>query len=258
MSRHIANLLGVGDRTPEPEVLPVPAVKVLMLFAVTLGITLIASNLAALKIWGLRIIFPQKLLPLKDWEVVTILPVDAGILLFPLSYVIGDLLINTFGKKLANLVAIYSSLMAIVMAGILWLAKTVLAGFSGGNNSAFEILQHAVGRIFLASVIGFLASQIVNNSCFATMRNIQKDESDTRAIRRRAIFSSVPAHLLDSFLFEVLAFWGKVSATEFMKQIIFAFVIGLIIEILVSWKLTPWLAIKLKTYLRYSDGKRVR
>lgn len=242
---------------PEPDDLPMSATKVLALFATILGVTLIASNLAALKIWRLRIWWPEKLWPLKTWREVATLPVDAGIWLFPLSYVVGDLLVNTFGQKLANLVAVYTSLLAVIVAGVLWFAKVALPDFPGVDNGAFEIVQGATGRIFLASVAGFLAGQLVNNSCFTNMRSSQRGEDDAKAVRRRAIISSVPAHLADSILFEFLAFWGRVSTGEFAQQIGFALVAGITIEALLSWKLTPWLALRLKRQLKYSDGKRI-
>lgn len=253
----ILNFLGIGEKTPEPEDLPVRAAKVLALFATVLGVTLIASNLAALKIWSLRIWWPAKLWPLKTWRVIAILPVDAGIWLFPLSYVVGDLLINTFGQKLANLVAVYTSLLAVIVAGILWFAKIALPDFPGVDNGAFNIIQGATGRIFLASVAGFLAGQLVNNRCFTDMRSAQQGEDSEKAIRKRAIISSMPAHLADSVLFELLAFWGRVSAKEFLQQAGFALVAGITIEALLSWKLTPWLALRLKRQLKYNDGKRI-
>lgn len=253
----ILNFLEIGDKTPEPETMPIKAVKVLTLFATVLGVTLIASNLAALKIWGLQIWWPTNLFPLKEWKLVATLPVDAGIWLFPLSYVVGDLTVNTFGKKLANLVAIYASLLAVIMAAMLCFARVALPDFPGVDNSAFEILQSAVGRVFLASVIGFLAGQLVNNSFFALIRVSQADGSDAKAIRMRAILSSLPAHFVDSLLFEILAFWGRVSAAEFVQQITFAFAAGIVIEALLSWKLTPWLAIKLKDQLHYNNGKNI-
>lgn len=256
--RSMLNFFGIGDETPEPEDMPISAVKMLILLSVAMAVTIIISNMAALKIWELKIPYPTALFPIKEWEILAILPVDAGVWLFPITYLIGDLLVNTFGQKIANLVAVYVSAFTVVAAGILWLARYTLPDFPGADNSAFEIIQSATGRIFLASIVGFLAGQLVNNFWFTRIRECQTDEDDGRKVRARALISSTPAHLIDSVLFETLAFLGRLPLDKFVTQIIFAFIVGIVIEGLVSWKLTPYTALKLQRKLQYSNGKVIK
>lgn len=228
----LLNLLGIGPKQADPEKMTFPVVKILMLFSVALGVTLFASNLAALKIWSLGGI-----------------PVDAGILLFPLTYIVGDLLVEIFGQKVANLVSVYCSLFAIIAALILWLAKIILPDFPGVDNSAFDIVQSSTGRIFLASVAGFLTAQLVNNGLFVKLREQKKT-----SFLRRAILSSVVARVFDSLVFETLAFVGRVSLGEFVIQATFAYFVGLILETILS-PLTAQIAVRLNGKLHYDNGK---
>lgn len=234
--QRVKDILGLGTKQVEPEEMPFPVVKVLALLAVALGITLLASNLAALKVWDLFGI-----------------PVDAGIWLFPLAYIVGDLLVEIYGQKLANLVSVYCTLFAVVVAGVLFFAKVALPDFPGVDNGAFDIIQGATGRIFLASVAGFLAGQLINNGVFAIIRARQKSQA---GFLKRALLSSVVAHAFDSLIFETLAFLGRVSFGDFLMQISFAYLAGIALEAVLS-PLTAMLAQQLRARLQYSDGKNL-
>lgn len=234
--QQIKRILGIGREQANPEEMAFPLIKVLVLFAVALGVTLLASNLAALKVWNLFGI-----------------PVDAGIWLFPLAYIVGDLLVEIYGQKLANLVSVYCTVFAVIVAAVLLFAKVVLPDFPGVDNGAFEIIQDATGRIFLASVAGFLAGQLINNGIFAAIRVKQKANS---GFIKRALLSSAVAHVFDSLIFETLAFVGRVSFGDFLAQMIFAYVAGILLEIILS-PLTAMLAQRLRENLRYSDGKKL-
>lgn len=234
--QRIKQILGIGRDQANPEEMSFPVVKILALFTVALGVTLIASNLAALKVWNLFGI-----------------PVDAGIWLFPLAYIVGDLLVEIYGQKLANLVSVYCTVFAVIVAGALWFAKVALPDFPGVDNGAFEIIQDATGRIFLASVAGFLAGQLINNGVFATIRAKQKADS---GFLKRALLSSAVAHIFDSLIFETLAFVGRVSFGDFLMQMVFAYVAGVLLEIVLS-PITAVLARRLRKSLHYSNGKNL-
>lgn len=232
--QHILNILGIGKKQANPEEMTFPIAKVLILLSVAMGVTLLASNLAALKVWNLFGI-----------------PVDAGIWLFPLGYIVGDLLVEIYGQKVANLVSLYCTIFALVVAGVLFFARVALPDFPGVDNSAFEIIQSATGRIFLASVAGFLAGQLINNGVFANIRAHQKSNA---GFLKRALLSSVVAHIFDSLVFETLAFIGRVSFGDFLVQMVFAYVAGIALEAILS-PLTALLAQKLRERLNYTNGK---
>lgn len=233
----LLNILGISNKQANPEEMAFPVIKVLILFSVAMGVTLLASNLAALKVWNLFGI-----------------PVDAGIWLFPLGYIVGDLLVEIYGQKVANLVSLYCTIFALLVAGVLWFAKVALLDFPGVDNSAFEIIQSATGRIFLASVAGFLAGQIINNGVFASIRARQKSEA---GFLKRALLSSVVAHIFDSLVFETLAFVGRVPFGDFLMQMVFAYFAGIALEVILS-PLTAMLARRLRKRLNYTNGKALR
>ncbi len=230
------NILGIGSKQSDPEKMPFAAVKVLALFSVALGITLLASNLAALKVWNLFGI-----------------PVDGGIWLFPITYIVGDLLVEIYGQKVANYVSFYCTFFAVLVAAVLFFAKALLPDFPGVDNSAFEIIQSATGRIFLASVAGFFVSQIVNNGIFAKIRARSHKTDTSSGFRTRALLSSAVAHIPDCLIFETLAFIGRVSLSDFFLQASFAYLAGILLEIIFSFISAP-LATYLSRKLHYTNG----
>lgn len=237
MKQQLLKILGIGRDQDNPEEMTFPVAKILVLFSVALGVILLASNLAALKVWNLFGI-----------------PVDAGIWLFPVAYIVGDLLVEIYGQKIANLVSVYCALFAVIVTAVLAFVKIVLADFPGVDNSAFEIIQSATGRIFLASIAGFLVGQIINNGVFAWIKSREKDQNSS--FIKRALLSSAVAHIFDSLIFETLAFVGRVSFGDFLWQAGFAYLAGLILEAILS-PLTGILAGRLRQKLKYSGGKRL-
>lgn len=193
---------------------------VLVLMTAGMTMTLIVANFIAVKIWNLGGI-----------------PVDAGILLFPIAYVIGDLLVEIYGRKLADRVAWVSCLAGGLTVSIVGLAS-LLPNYPGADNSAFEAVVGVTGRVFLASIVGFIASQLLNNYVFDRIRKRQKKNSFVT----RALGSSLLAHIPDILLFEPIAFLGRLSIAEFATQAAFAYAASVVMEVILLVCVTKRLA----------------
>jgi len=210
------------------------ATKTLIAMSSLMAMTMIVANLAATKIWNLGGI-----------------PVDGGILLFPLSYVLGDLLVEIYGERTANSVAWASCAAGCLTAVIIALIGT-LPNYPGANNSGFVIISGATGRIFIASIIGFLASQLLNNYIFERIRRKRRDS----VFWKRALISSALAHIPDILLFEPIAFLGKLSVGGFVSQAIFAYAAAIVIEGILLFLVTKRLARHMVKRLGFQHGKR--
>lgn len=226
-------------------------IKRLILLSVCLAVTLIVANLSALKIWS-------------AWGV----PVDAGILLFPLSYIAGDLLAEFYGEKIANFAALVAAAFGVITLFTINLANC-LPNYPGADNSGFDAVSTLAGRIFLASIISFLLGQIANNRVFDSIRHKRgltkighgplaeywrqkaieaepvpekiADKKFLAAFAQRALISSGIAHAVDAVVFEVIAFYGKLPLPDFITQILWAYALGLVLELL-FFPLTYFLA----------------
>lgn len=210
------------------------ALGVLILMTALMTMTLIVANFAAVKIWNLGGI-----------------PVDAGILLFPISYVIGDLLVELYGRKVADQVAWMSCLIGGLTILIILLASA-LPDYPGADNTAFQIVAEITGRVFLASIVGFIASQLLNNYVFDKIRERQKTDS----FAMRALVSSILAHIPDILLFEPIAFLGRLTLGEFFEQATFAYVASVVMEVILLVGVTGRLAKYTTRKLGMKNGQR--
>lgn len=216
--------------------LPPAAQNGLIVMTALMSMAIIIANYAAVKIWSFFGI-----------------PVDGGLLLFPVTYILGDTLSEIYGKKTANTVAWSSGLIGLLTIIIMAIVG-LLPDYAGADNAAFTMMAGMTGRIFFASIAGFVASQVCNNFVFDRIRRQQqrKDIAGLETARQfgwRAFASSAVAHIPDILIFEPLAFLGRLTWQEFVAQAIFAYVAAIIVEILllciVTVPLTSWLAHKL-------------
>ena len=176
--------------------------------AISAGILLI-SNLAATKLWDLFGI-----------------PVDGGVISFPISYILGDIIIEFYGHKTAKHIILGSLLVNIIAALTFWIviALPPFAGTEGMQESIANVLG------FIGSLTAYLFSQFSNNYIFEKI----KQKTGQKLFIVRALTSSFVAHFFDTLVFETVAFLGVLAFSDFLNQAIFAYLIGIGIEIVLS------------------------
>ena len=191
--------------------------KVLIFFSVMSGGILLISNIAAVKIW--------------DFFGV---PVDGGIILFPLSYILADLTVEFFGSKKANCIILSSSILNIVAILVFFIVGR-LPGYDGWNlQESYDAILGFASRIVCGSLTAYLISSIVNNIVFEKIRKATIIEERNKKFWYRAIGSSAVAHIIDSLIFELVAFYGVLPVKDFIMQAVFAYAAGMIFEIVLS------------------------
>lgn len=231
--------------------IPLKAARYLMAMGAIMSCMVVIANLAAIKLWNLCGI-----------------PVDGGIVMFPITYIIGDLLVEIYGRRTANAVATCGFGLGLLTCVLLWIVAA-LPSYPGADNSAFVAVSSMASRIFLASIFSFWCSQRLNNFLFVKIRQSQAtrqksklasqpstNQKTTNPFHRfwfRALSSSFFAHLLDAVVFETAAFLGRLTFVEFLTQAGFAFIAGLALETILL-PLTSYLAKRLKSRLRFEDG----
>lgn len=138
-----------------------------------------------------------------DW------PFGAGILFFPVSYVIGDVLTEVYGYARARRV-IWAGFAAVVfMAFMAWIVVALPPAPTWTNQAAYETIFGQVPRIVAASVCAFWAGEFVNSYVLARM----KVWTAGRHLWSRTIGSTVLGEGVDSLIFYPLAFWGAAGWT---------------------------------------------
>ena len=131
-------------------------------------------------------------------------PFGAGILFFPVAYVIGDVLTEVYGYARARR-CIWAGFCALLfMAAMSWVVVALPPHASWEGQAAYEAVFGQVPRIVLASIAAFWAGEFANSYVLARM----KLWSGGRHLWARTIGSTVVGQGIDSLLFYPLAFWG--------------------------------------------------
>ena len=134
------------------------------------------------------------------------LVVPAGVIVFPISYIVGDVLTEVYGYAVArrviwlgflcNLIAVA----AIVIGGLLPAAPAFEA------QAAYERILGYTPRLLLASFLAYLVGEFANSFVLARM----KVATEGRFLWARTIGSTLVGQGLDSLVFVAVAFFGAI------------------------------------------------
>ncbi len=136
-------------------------------------------------------------------------PFGAGILFFPVSYVIGDVLTEVYGYARARRVIWAGTAAVVFMAFMSWVVVALPPAPTWTNQAAYATIFGQVPRIVLASVCAFWAGEFVNSYVMARM----KLRTGGRHLWMRTIGSTVLGEGVDSLIFYPLAFLGAQGFT---------------------------------------------
>ena len=128
----------------------------------------------------------------------------AGILFFPVSYVIGDVLTEVYGYANARRCVWMGFAALIFMAFMSWVVVTMPPAPGWGGQAAYESVFGGTWRIVLASITAFWAGEFVNSFVLAKM----KVWTQGKHLWTRTIGSTVFGQAVDSAIFYPVAFLG--------------------------------------------------
>jgi len=197
----------------------------LTILCLILGCAMCMSNICAVKIWQIGSLI-----------------LDGGFLLFPVTYVVTDVLVELFYHKYANRVVSWCCIINIIC--FLLLKFTSLLPASPGTDQVD--ISSALGlssRIFIASVAATIVSSRINNYIYDRLRPFTAGKA---GIFLRSWISSFIAHIPDSAIFTTLAFAGRQSTFSGLCQQAFTACLS---AILIETALTP-VTVLLGVYLR--------
>ncbi len=149
----------------------------------------------------------------------------AAVVLFPITYIIGDVLTEVYGYARARQViwlGFFCNLIAVAaiwLAGLLPAAPFWNAGIYKSQTEAVTAYQAILGftpRLLAASFIAYIAGEFLNSFVLAKM----KIKTKGRFLWMRTIGSTIVGQAADSAIFITIAFLGIFSGGALVKTII--------------------------------------
>jgi uncharacterized integral membrane protein (TIGR00697 family) len=129
---------------------------------------------------------------------------DGGTLLFPLSYIFGDILTEVYGYRRSRKVIWIGFFSAALMSATLAVIGALPAAASWEHQEAFDAVLGLTPRIVAASLIAYWAGEFSNSYVLARM----KIATDGKQLWARTIGSTLVGQGIDTLLFVLIAFGG--------------------------------------------------
>lgn len=171
-----------------------------LLLAVLFCVCLIVSNLMEIKTVSLG--------PLQ---------LTAGVIVFPISYIISDCIVEIYGFRRARFVIWLGFSMNMLVSLLLQIGIWLPGDAQWHGQEAMEMIFGAVPRIFAASFTAFLCGSMVNAYVMARMK---AGREGTRGFSARAIISTLWGEGVDSCIFFPIAFAGVLPMRTILSLIV--------------------------------------
>jgi hypothetical protein len=152
---------------------------------------------------------------------------DGGTLLFPLSYIFGDILTEVYGYSKARRVIWAGFAAALLMSIVLLAVNSLPAPPDWPFSQDFQNILGLAPRIVLASLIAYLAGEFSNSFVLAKI----KIKTKGKFFSLRAIASTLAGQAVDTAIFVVIAFGGVVSSPLLLAMIVSNYVFKCLIEV---------------------------
>ncbi len=129
----------------------------------------------------------------------------AAIIIFPLSYIFGDILTEVYGFRAARKVIWLGFLCNLIAVLAIWIGGLLPAApFWEDKQAAYDTILGYVPRVLLASFVAYLIGEFANSFVLAKM----KIKTKGRWLWTRTIGSTIVGQGLDSAIFITIAFAG--------------------------------------------------
>lgn len=155
---------------------------------------------------------------------------DGGFFLFPLAYVLGDVISEVYGLKAARTAIFLGFGIAILAAASFWIVQILPAADFYENQESFEAVVGVYPQILLASLAGFVIGQFLNS--YALVRI--KERTSEQHLWARLMGSTVIGEFADTLVFCAIAATaiGISTREDFLNYFFYGFIYKTAVEAL--------------------------
>jgi hypothetical protein len=175
--------------------------------------SLITANIIAVKIVGIgAVVFP------------------AAVVIFPISYIFGDILTEVYGYSRARQVIWLGFLCNLLTVIAIYLAQIMPSASFWQGQSSFAQTLGSTPRILLASFLAYLVGEFANSFVLAKLKIF----TSGKFLWTRTIGSTIVGEGLDSLVFISVAFTGTIPSSGMTSAIITQWTIKTVYEIVAT------------------------
>lgn len=187
-------------------------------------------------------------------EVFGITIFDAGTIIFPITYMLGDVLTEIWGFKMTKRIIWLTFFCEIIFTLFVWVGVWLpYPAETAASAHAYEMLFTFVPRITIASLLAFLFGELTNAW---TMVKI-KEKTGGKRLWVRTIGSSLFGYIVDTTIFVCVAFVGVVPARDIYSMIGIQIVVKLLIEACTATPMAYALIAKLRKLQKEMEAQKL-
>ena len=183
-----------------------------MLLGILFCVCLVAANLLETKV-------------VRIWKITA----TAGLVVFPISYIINDCIAEVWGFRKARLIIWMGFAMNFMVVALGQLAIMMPAAPFWEGEEGFNFVFGMAPRIAVASLTAFLVGSFLNAYVMSKM----KLASGGKNFSLRAITSTLVGESADSLIFFPIAFGGLMPVSELIKMMILQALLKTVYEIII-------------------------
>jgi uncharacterized integral membrane protein (TIGR00697 family) len=140
----------------------------------------------------------------------------AGTIIFPISYIFGDVLTEVYGYRQARRVIWLGFFCNFIVVVVLWVGQVLPPASFWDGQKAYERILGYTPRLLVASFLAYLVGEFANSFVLAKMKMATKG----RWLWTRTIGSTLVGEGLDSLVFMTLAFVGTIPGVALFLAIL--------------------------------------
>ena len=155
---------------------------------------------------------------------------DAGTILFPLAYIVGDIITEIYGfRKMRRLIYLGIGMLLITTLTF-YIVGLLPHAIDWTGQDAYNSILGVVWRIVGASIIALFFGEFFNSYILAKL----KIQTKGKGIWGRVVGSTAIGSLIDTTLFSTIAFAGTMSSSTLIQLIATVYIVKVVTEIVVS------------------------
>lgn len=158
------------------------------------------------------------------------LTVPAGIIIFPISYICGDVLTEVYGLRRARQIIWLGFACNLLAVTAIWLGQLLPGAAFWDAQSEYERILGFSARLLIASFSAYLVGSLANAVVLARIKVLTAG----RMLWARTIGSTIVGEGLDSLIFIAIAFWGILPPTGLLAAIVTQWLFKVAYEVLVT------------------------
>lgn len=198
--------------------------QLFMIIAVVYVTCLLLSNLVAGKMWAVN----------------SNITLPAAVILFPITYIFGDIFTEVYGFQKARTIIWLGFACSFFAVSVYLLTIALPHPDFWANQDAYKTVLGTTPRVAAASFIGYLFGEFSNSMILSKLKVATKGKN----MWMRTILSTIVGEGFDSVIFITISFWGTMDNKTVLKMILFQYLFKVIYEIVftpVTYAIVGWL-----------------